>query len=63
MALTKIVDGKEVKLTKAEEKAVRDEWAAEEIEAAKPKPPSLAERVEALETDVAAMKLARDAQK
>lgn len=28
MALTKIVDGKTVKLTAAEEKAVKDEWTA-----------------------------------
>lgn len=61
MALTKNVDGKVVKLTAQEEKAVRAEWAQADAEAAAPKPPTLAERVESLETELAALK--RGAQK
>lgn len=55
MALTKVVDGKVVKFTADEEAAIRAEWAQADAEAAKPKPPSLADRVEALETAVAAL--------
>lgn len=55
MPLTKNVDGEHVELTAKEEAAIRAEWAQADAEAAKPKPPTLVERVEALETAVAAM--------
>lgn len=55
----KSVNGVLVALTDQEIAAIRAEWAEADAEAAKPKPPTLVDRIASLETDVAALKAAR----
>lgn len=55
MALTKNVNGETVNLTAEEEAAVRAEWAANATDAARPKPPTLDQRLATLETRLAAL--------
>lgn len=54
----KSVNGVLIELTPEEVAALHAEWKAEHAEAAKPKPPTLHERVATLETALAALKRA-----